>query len=156
MSNNMPSHYQGSDQERLALETYIKLSRAASAVETRINQHLAEVQLSISQFGVLEALYHLGQLSQSELGRKILKSAGNMTLVIDNLEKRGLVQRERHASDRRRIRISLTTRGQALIEAIFPQHVAIVVREMSILPAEKQQQLATLCKTLGLGKAPRR
>jgi MarR family 2-MHQ and catechol resistance regulon transcriptional repressor len=147
----MGTHYKGTKQEQLALETYIKLSRASDAVGTRINHHLQILDLTISQFGVLEALYHIGEMNQKTLAEKILKSTGNMTLVIDNLSKRGLVERHRDEQDRRNINICLTDTGQKLISEFFPKHVAVVVAEMNILTQAEQEQLAQLCKKLGLG-----
>lgn len=132
-----------------ALDAYIKLVRASEAVTTRIHRHLNTVDLTISQFGVLEALYFLGPLCQSALAAKILRSGGNMTLVIDNLEKTGLVRRERDAKDRRYITVSLTDAGSKLIAAIFPDHVKAVVAEMSPLSLDEQQLLEDLCRKLG-------
>ncbi len=146
----MSTHYQGTVEERMALDVYIKLSRAANAVTGRINAHLAGVNLTISQFGVLESLYHLGPMHQNTLGEKILKSSGNMTLVIDNLVKRGLVERRRDVQDRRYIKVHLTEVGQALIKDIFPRHVQIVVNEMDILSPAEKEQLAYLCRKVGL------
>jgi MarR family 2-MHQ and catechol resistance regulon transcriptional repressor len=144
--------YQGTLTERLALDVYIKLSRAAAAAELRINRHLADYGLTLSQFGVLEALYHLGPLHQHQLGEKILKSSGNMTLVIDNLCKRGLVKRERSETDRRYIAIHLSSEGSALIEGLFPEHLTRVVNTFSVLSAAEQEDLAALCKKLGVGQ----
>ncbi len=90
----MGTHYVGPVEETRALDVYIKLSRAAESVTGRINGHLQDHNLTISQFGALEALYHLGSLQPSQLAQKVLKSTGNMTLVIDNLVKRGLVTRQ--------------------------------------------------------------
>ena len=149
----MSTHYQGTAIEKSALDVYIKLSRAAEAVTTRINHHLKNEKLTISQFGLLEAIYHLGPMHQHQLGDKILKSGGNITMVVDNLEKRGLVIRERDPEDRRCITIQLTDAGQALIGNIFPRHAQIVVDEISVLTLEEQTQLAALCKKLGLGQA---
>ncbi len=146
----MPTHYPGTTQERQALETYIKLSRASETVTSLVNAHLRQAGLTISQFGALEALYHLGPMQSGELGSKILKSSADMTLVIDNLVKRGLVQRQRRQDDRRCVDISLTEQGQAIIADIMPQHVQGVVEVFGILTAEEQQQLAELCKQLGL------
>ena len=148
----MSTHYQGTETERVALDAYIKLSRAADAVSARINHHLKEVNLTISQFGVLEALYHLGPLHQNELGEKILKTGGNMTLVIDNLVKRGVVCRERDEDDRRFITVHLTEAGQNLIQDLFPRHVRVVVQEMGALTPEEQAQLAALCRKIGLSE----
>lgn len=145
----MGTHYTGTPGEVNALNAYIKLSRAAEAVETSINQHLKDHQLTTSQFGVLEAIYHLGPMTTGQLGEKILKSSGNMTLVIDNLEKQGLIQRQRLADDRRCIEIHLTERGRSLVERIFPKHVQRVVSAFSILTPDEQNILADLCRKLG-------
>ena len=107
--------------------------------------------LSTSQFGVLEALYHLGPLQPSQLAQKILKSSGNLTLVLTNLEKRGLVRRQRQEDDRRCILVHLTATGRQLIADIFPGHVEIVTREINVLTADEQRELARLCRKLGLG-----
>lgn len=142
-------------EERRALSAYVKLSRAANAAELRINAHLADYGLTLSQFGVLEALYHLGPLFQHQLGEKILKSSGNMTLVIDNLCKRDLVERVRYEVDRRYYHIHLKDAGRALIAAMFPNHVKGVVETFSVLSAEEQATLAKLCRKLGLGHKAR-
>ncbi|MCA9835753.1 MAG: MarR family transcriptional regulator [Trueperaceae bacterium] len=148
----MATKFQGSKEERLALDTYIKLSRAANATELRINRHLSDYGLTLSQFGVLEALYHLGPLHQHQLGEKILKSSGNMTLVIDNLCKQGLVKRERSENDRRYIAIHLTEEGSRLTGELFPKHVEKVVLAFRSLSSSEQEQLAVLCKKLGVGQ----
>ncbi|MCO5184116.1 MAG: MarR family transcriptional regulator [Anaerolineae bacterium] len=145
----MATHYSGTQTEQNALDVYIKLERAAAAVSERINRHLGDHNLTISQFGVLEALYHLGPMHQNQLGSKILKSGGNMTLVIDNLSKHGLVTRERDLNDRRCINVQLTEAGHDLIAAIFPGHVAKVTDEMSVLSADEQRQLGDLLRRLG-------
>lgn len=148
----MGTHYAGTTTEVQALDAYIKLSRAAEAVTTRINSHLSAYDLTASQFGVLEALYHLGPLTVGQLGAKILKSSGNMTLVIDNLARRGLVERRRRAGDRRCIDVHLTEAGAALIGAIMPTHVGHVVAGMQPLTLAEQAELACLCRKVGLGK----
>ncbi len=148
----MGTHYKGTPTEVLALDTYIKLARAAEAVTTRINSHLSDYNLTISQFGVLEALYHLGPMQVGQLGEKILRSSGNMTLVIDNLVKRGLVKRERRGDDRRCIDIHLTPDGESLIQQIMPGHVVHIVASISVLTSEEQEQIGALCRKLGLGQ----
>ena len=145
----MPTHYSGTQQEVLALDTFIKLTRAVDSVLGRLSRRGTQGGLSASQFGVLETLYHLGPMCQTELGTKLLKSGGNITLVIDNLEKRRLVNRDRDPEDRRMIVISLTQAGRQLIASIFPGHVASIVEEIGALTREEQQVLGKLCKKLG-------
>ena len=83
----MPTRYQGTAEEVQALNTYIKLQRAAETVLARTTAHLATYGLTLSQFAILEALYHLGTLSQRDLAEKLLKSPGNMSIVLKNMEK---------------------------------------------------------------------
>lgn len=148
----MSTHYAGTAAETAALDAYIKLSRAAESVGTRINHHLSDYDLTVSQFGVLEALHHLGPMQVGQLGEKILKSSGNMTLVVDNLVKRGLVRRQRRKDDRRCIDIHLTDAGQQLIAQIWPTHLTHVVAAFDALTAAEQAELAQLCRKLGLAQ----
>ena len=148
----MGTQFQGTQTEKDALDVYIKLSRAAESVETRVNSHLKTYGLTWSQFGGLEALFHLGPLHQQDLAVKILKSSGNLTLVIDNLVKRGLVARERDQCDRRFITVCLSEAGHRLIAGIFPEHVTQVVEAIGALTPAEQQQLAQLCRKLGLAQ----
>jgi MarR family 2-MHQ and catechol resistance regulon transcriptional repressor len=149
----MGTQYKGTQTEVRALDAFIKLSRATESVNQRINAHLRDQDLTVSQFGALEALYHLGPMHSGELGEKILKSSGNMTLVIDNLVSRGLVYRQRRTDDRRCIDIHLTAPGQALIKVIIPAHVAGVVAVMNALSAHEQEKLGELCRDLGLANS---
>lgn len=146
----MPTKYQGTEEVKRALNVYIKLQRAAETVLNNTNAHLSSHDLTTSQFGVLEALYHLGTLSQVDLAQKLLKSTGNMTIVLKNLEKRDLISRERDSEDNRYMKVCLTGAGRTLLESILSQHVAGIVEEMSVLTADEQNQLARLCRKLGL------
>ena len=148
--NEMSTKYRGSEKEIRALDSYIKLVRATEAVNARTSQNFLAAGLTVSQFGVLEALLHGGPLCQRDLARKILKSTGNITMVIDNLEKRQLVQRERDAEDRRFITIRLTDAGRELIDSIFPQQVSAILAEMESLTDQEQEELGRLCRKLGL------
>jgi MarR family transcriptional regulator, 2-MHQ and catechol-resistance regulon repressor len=152
----MSTHYQGTESERLALDAYIKLSRAAEATGRRINDYLHERNLTTSQFGVLEALYHLGPMPVGRVGEKILRSSANMTLVIENLVRRGLVARTRPPEDRRAIVVDLTDEGRVLIAGLMPDHVAGVVAAFECLTAGEQATLAALCRKLGQANSHKR
>ncbi len=138
------------EEERLALGAFVKLSRAVETVIAKTQRHLADSGLTLSQFGVLEALYHLGPLNQREIGRKILKSSGNISLVLTNLERRSLIHRTRLAHDRRHVTVELSDRGRELIETIFPRHSGTIVAALSVLDRQEQEELGRLCRKLGL------
>jgi MarR family 2-MHQ and catechol resistance regulon transcriptional repressor len=146
----MGTRYQGTPEEVRALNTYIKLMRCAISVQGRLERRLQRLGLTDNQFGVLEALLHLGPVAQHELGRALFTSRANITTIVDNLEKRLLVSRVRDAADRRYVMVHLTAEGRALIERTFPEQLAAIVEEFSILDAEEQETLGRLCKKLGL------
>lgn len=147
----MPSHYKGSPETERALSAFINFVRATDSVVARLDNQIEMSGLTHGQFAVLEALFHLGSLNQSDLARKLLRSGGNVTVVIDNLEKRGLVHRERQKQDRRMVAVSLTGSGRRLIARIFPQHAEAITAEMSRLSREEQELLRALCRKLGRG-----
>lgn len=145
----MGTHYEGTDEEVRALNAFIKLSRAGESMAAKVSELTQSYGLTVSQFGTLEALYHLGPMTQGAIAGKLLKSSGNMTLVVDNLESCGHVRRERNEADRRQVIVSLTEKGRDLIARIMPGHVEAIVEYLSVLTPEEQRELGRLCKILG-------
>ena len=141
------------DRQRAVLKAYTQMMRATEAVTARMHRHLADHGLTGSQFGVLEALYHLGPLCQRDIGQKILKTSGNLTTVIDNLEKKALVIREKDLSDRRRISVSLTSAGFDLIDAVFPTHAEIAEQVFVVMNPGELLTLGSLLKKVGKANA---
>lgn len=134
------------------LSTYIKLVRAAESVTARSHRYLLKENLSFGQFAVLEALFNLGPLCQKDLASKILKTARNITMIVDNLEKRNLVRRERNTEDRRYLNVHITDSGKNLFERIFPRHIENLEKEMEILTENEIEELGRLCRIIGLQK----
>lgn len=146
----MGTHFQGESTKVAALDSYIKLVRASASVTARVHAHLKQWNLTAGQLGVLDALSHLGSLSQGELARKHLMSNANITMVVDNLEKRGLVRRERQSDDRRIVKVHLTDAGRNLFEKVFSTHVSQIEEAMGMLTREEQTELGRLCRKVGL------
>ncbi|MBN2430814.1 MAG: MarR family transcriptional regulator [Acidobacteria bacterium] len=138
-----------SQEETRALSTYSKLMRAADSLLVRLQHGGTMGALTVTQFGTLELLLHKGPLPQHEICRKLLKSGGNITLVVDNLVKKGLVIRRRSTTDRRVVMVRLSAKGRQLIEELFPGHARAIAREFSILTAEEQATLGRFCRKLG-------
>src|SRR3954447_6954281 len=104
--------------------TWLVLWKAARAVESRAFQSIAATDLCASDFAVLEALLHKGPLPVNALGRKVLLTTGSITTAVDRLARRGLVERQAHAQDKRVRLVALTAQGRQLIEPAFAQHAA--------------------------------
>lgn len=145
----MPTHFKGCQQAVTALNAYINLMRASDSLAARLTAQLESQGLTMGQFGVLEALFHLGPMCQKALGTKLLRSGGNITLIVDNLEKHKWVRRERQKDDRRMVTIRLTPQGQKLIAKVMPPHAEAVVKEMKRLTPAEQEELRRVCRKLG-------
>ena len=145
----MGTHFKGSKKEIRALNSYIKLLRAADSLNSKVNSELAKAGLSESQFNVLDALYHLGPLTQKDLGKKLLRSGGNITMVIDNLEKSGYVKRKRGKDDRRFFIVHITEKGEEKIKNVLPLQVELITEQMNKLNKNEQLELQKLCKKVG-------
>lgn len=134
--------------ERLAVACASSLARVAQALETASHRHLAASHLTVTQFAVLRLLLSEGSCSQRYLGQKLQRSGGNLTLVIDNLERDGMVTRTRDLSDRRVRQIRLTEQGRALTERLLPQHQQGLRDLLAPLTPGEQQLLCHLADRL--------
>ncbi|MDX1675683.1 MAG: MarR family transcriptional regulator [Longimicrobiales bacterium] len=134
-----------------ALKLWVVLNRAHSAVEAHAEADVARHGLSLAEFGALEALYTKGPLLVGELQRKVLKSSGGMTYVLDRLQDKGYVQRRPCETDRRAIYAELTEEGEALLDRIFPLHARTLETAQSTLTPAEQREATELLKRLGRG-----
>ncbi|MCL7962303.1 MAG: MarR family transcriptional regulator [marine benthic group bacterium] len=136
-----------------ALRLWIRLARAYRAIEQAAARDVARHGLTLAEFGMLEAIHHLGPMALGEIQRKILVSSGGVTYVADSLEKRGLIRREPSVSDRR-VRIAvLTEQGEKLIREIFPEHERVLEETMSGLDPGEQEEAASMLRRLGIRAA---
>jgi len=134
--------------DSLGLMSFTALLRSANIISNEVHKNLGANNLTVSQFGILEALHKIGPMYQRDLAAQILKTTGNITTVIDNLEKRELVQRIREMKDRRYFQVVLTPEGAKLIKKIYPTHVRRVDQVMDKLTKGEQEELKQLCDKL--------
>ena len=142
------------EERDIFLDTFTKFVRANLSLASALNaaQTLPK-GMTISQFGVLEALLHKGPLTHCEIAEKILKSRGNLTMVIDHLERDGLVERLPVAGDRRAVRVALTPTGEDSIRSIFPAHSEAIRKLLGVLSPDELDTLGRLSRKLGLALA---
>ncbi|MCR3956729.1 MAG: MarR family transcriptional regulator [Gudongella sp.] len=108
--------------DRNNLKLVIALARTHNALFGRVEKRLRKHDLSISEFGVLEFLFHKGRQPVQTIAEKILVTSGTITYVVDKLVKKDLVVREKCSEDKRRFYVDLTESGRKLISEIFPYH----------------------------------
>lgn len=141
------------EEQATALRLLVVLSRAHNAVQAHLQANVGEHGLTLTEFAILEVLYHKGPLLLGEVQRRILVSSGGVTYLVDRLAEKGLVERRECPSDRRARYAALTDQGEALIERIFPAHAACIARAMGGLSTEDQKAVTALLRTLGRGAA---
>lgn len=105
------------------LRAHIELSRSLTKIRTKETAWLTQYDLTLPQFGILESLYHLGSLTVTQVTTLTLSTPGNITVVIKNLQAKGLIQTLPSVEDRRIKILSITEEGSALIASIFQTHV---------------------------------
>ncbi len=148
------SNYQGPARETRALDAFVKLTRATDTLGGVLERSLSAHDLTLGQLGVLEVVHHLGAMAQCELARKLLRTEASISQVVRALEKKGLVRRLRGEPDFRRRAVWLTKDGRKLIEKVFPLHAALIATSLGQLNNKEQEELARLCRKLGLGLTP--
>ncbi|WP_336787532.1 MarR family winged helix-turn-helix transcriptional regulator [Paenibacillus sp. MMO-177] len=132
-----------------SLDLYIALARASQWVNAHADRDIRKHGLNRTEFGVLELLYHKGPQPLQQIGEKVLMSSGNITYVIDKLEKKGFVCRRASTEDRRLIYAEITEAGTRFIEEVFPQHTLVIEGAVGGLTAEEKQAASSLLKKLG-------
>ena len=147
----MGTRYKGTAEEVSALNAFIALSRAADSALARAFVPVAELGLTPSQFGALEALYFCGPMCPGDLARKMMRSNGSVTSVVDGLVRRGWALREKIPGDRRFRTLKLTARGSGLVRRAMPAHVELIRRQFAVLTAAERETLRALCRAVGTG-----
>ena len=145
----VPERAQDSELDRTAtLQLVIALGRSLQAIERGVRPHLAACGLGITEFAVLEVLYHKGALRLGEIRDRILMTGASTTYVVKKLEERRLMRRRTSADDQRIVFGELTPKGRALIEDVFPVHVDHLRHVMAGLSASDKRVAAQLLRRL--------
>jgi MarR family 2-MHQ and catechol resistance regulon transcriptional repressor len=141
------------ESQGVALGVWIALARCYATFTKAVAARVQDYELTVPQFGALEALYHLGPLSLGDLADKLLVTGGNVTFVMDRLEAQGLVARYRSDTDRRVVLARLTESGRDLVARVFPEHAEYIEQLCRHLDPAEQDELRRLLKQLGKGIA---
>lgn len=147
----MPTKFKGTTREVRALNAYICLYRASESINHRITKDFKGDGFTPAQFSLLECLYHHGPMSPTLLANKTMRTCGNMTFVLDKLEKKGWLKRKINPKERRSLTIYLLDKGKDMVEKWLPIYVHNIVGEMNLLNKEQQETLRQLSRTIGIG-----
>lgn len=134
------------EENQLDLRTMIVFKKAERTIRTIEYRAIKENNLTPTQFSVLETLYSKGEMRIQDLIDRMLATSGNMTVVIKNMLRDGLILRSCDPKDRRSFLIQLSSKGRALVEEILPQHIECVKEALAILSDEDKENLIRILK----------
>jgi len=141
--------------ESSGVHLWLVLWKAYDALRSRAERHIASLPFGLTDFAILEALLHKGPLPVNTLGGLVRLTSGSASVAIDRLEKKGLVRRVNHPTDRRTRVIHLTAAGRKLIRAAFADHAKAMDRATDALNARERAGVIRLLKKLGIEAARR-
>jgi MarR family transcriptional regulator, 2-MHQ and catechol-resistance regulon repressor len=133
-----------------SLKLFIVLSRAYKALNEDVQVFIQNNGLNMTEFAVLELLYHKGDQPLQQIGGKILLASGSITYVVDKLEKKGLIRRAACPNDRRVTYAQITDEGKEFIGELFPKHELQIHKLMSVLSNDEKETAIELLKKVGL------
>ena len=132
------------------VHVFLVLWKAARAVQAYAEKSVSELEMCGSDFAVLEALLHKGPLPVNEIGRKVLLTSGSITVAVDRLETKKLVERRSSGNDRRARIVHLRKEGRKLITRAYAEHAADMERLASAsLNRTERDTLIRLLKKIG-------
>jgi MarR family transcriptional regulator, 2-MHQ and catechol-resistance regulon repressor len=142
-----------------APHVWLVIGKALNAMVRHMDAHLQRCGLSNTDFRVLEALLHKGPLPVNVIGPKVQLTAGAISIAVDRLQERGLVQREEGKRDRRVRTVALTKEGEKIIVPVYRRHEALLERLLEPLTEPQRASLESMMKTIGknaetLGEMP--
>jgi len=146
MSESKTEHYD----EELALKLFIVMNRALEAIRKQATKDVKKYGLNLTEFAVLELLFHKGPQPIQVIGKKVLLASSSITYVIDKLADKGFIVREACPKDRRVIYVKLTEKGETHLEEIFPQHRQAIAQIFANLSTEEKQSAINLIKSIGI------
>ncbi|MBM7651210.1 MarR family winged helix-turn-helix transcriptional regulator [Neobacillus cucumis] len=127
-------------------QPFLLLMQTSKAIHDRIKEEMAKNKLSITEFSVLEVLYHKGKQTIHQIGQCILISSGSMTYCLDKLEQRGLLKRNACPDDRRAIHVTLTEEGNEWMNEFMPKYHEVVNDMFDSLNSDEADTFVKLLK----------
>lgn len=132
-----------------ALKLFIVLHHAFKSIDQMAHQHIKALDMSITEFGVLELLYHKGEQTINQLRERVLVASSSISYVVNELEQDGYIEKRKCSDDKRVTFIHLTRTGREMMERVFPEHENVIQEIMSDLSVDEIKQLTEMLKIIG-------
>lgn len=146
MGNRDDQHGGGPRFDSSEQEVYLNLWRTYDCLKGVEDEVFGAYQLSPQQYNALRLLrsVHPGTMQTLALGKRLISRSPDMTRMLDRLEKRDLILRERKAENRRVVEVGITPAGVELLDEMAGEIRAMHGRQLGHLSADQQKQLVRL------------
>lgn len=136
------------DRTQISLNTFVGLNRTLDHLMKIVKTDVQRYGLNVTEFAVMELLYNKGDQPIQRIGNRVLIASSSITYVVDKLEEKGCVVRQRNEKDKRVTNASLTDKGRSMMDEIFPDHASTLESTFSVLTDEEITVLQTTLKKL--------
>lgn len=133
---------------RYSTTLFIRFLRFNLLSNKKVQDDLEKIGLTLPQFYVLATIGYSGNLPFGDIGQKMMVTVSNLTGIVDRLEEKGLVARERDTHDRRVVHVKLTDKGRDLYMTAVTTFENSVSQFFSPLNRAEQKELSTLLRKL--------
>jgi DNA-binding MarR family transcriptional regulator len=113
------------------------VARACQLMQLTLARNMAHLEIKPPHLDIMINLYRREGISQQELARKLLVGRSNMSMLLPQLEKRGLIERRVDARDKRVLRLHLTDEGKTVTEQAMKIQTALIDTVMSTSSEER-------------------
>jgi DNA-binding MarR family transcriptional regulator len=117
--------------------TWIAVGRACQLMQLTLTRNMAHLEIKPPHLDIMINLYRREGISQQELARKLLVGRSNMSMLLPQLEKRGLIDRRADTRDKRVLRLHLTEEGRAITEQAMQIQTALIDTVMATSSEER-------------------
>ncbi|ASE58536.1 MarR family transcriptional regulator, 2-MHQ and catechol-resistance regulon repressor [Staphylococcus saprophyticus] len=136
------------DRTQISLNTFVGLNRTLDHLMKIVKTDVQRYGLNVTEFAVMELLYNKGDQPIQRIGNRVLIASSSITYVVDKLEEKGCIVRQRNEKDKRVTNASLTDKGRSMMDEIFPDHASTLESTFSVLTDEEITVLQTTLKKL--------
>lgn len=131
-----------------SLKAFVGIKRTNDILEKLVKNDAQQYGLNISEFAVMELLFHKGPQPINRIQERILIANSSTTYILDKLEKKDYIIRKRDENDRRSMKAALTEEGENLIRRIFPAHSELLTGLFSALSDEELSAFREMLKKI--------
>jgi DNA-binding MarR family transcriptional regulator len=123
--------------------SWIAVGRACQLMQQSLGRALAHLDIKTPHLDILINLFRFEGISQQELARKLLVGRSNMSMLLPQMEKRGLIERRGDRHDKRVLRLYLTAEGRRVTEEAMTIQTGLIDRMLTHAPIEECERIAT-------------